>query len=103
MLQTRAPGHGAASWADDLDEWNERFPGLGVSRTDLPGASAGDVLSAACPAPLLVMSTGRGTLLHRSLDGPHRWLLRHCTSPMALVPQVHRPDREAREEVNAVG
>jgi nucleotide-binding universal stress UspA family protein len=103
LLQTRAAGRGARSWVDDLDQWGARFPGLAVERTELPGASAGDVLSAVCPAPLLVMSTGHGTLLHRSLDGPHRWLLRHCTSPIALVPQVHRPDREPREEVAAVG
>jgi nucleotide-binding universal stress UspA family protein len=89
VLQTRAPGHGA-SWADDPDQWRERHPDLEVTRTELPGASAGDVVSATCPTPLLVMSTGHGTLLHRSLDGPHRWLLRHCTSPMALVPEVHR-------------
>ena len=94
VLQTRAPGRGTASWADDPDQWRERYPGLEVERIDLPGASAGDVLSAASPTPLLVMSTGHGTLLHRSLDGPHRWLLRHCTSPMALVPETRRADRE---------
>jgi nucleotide-binding universal stress UspA family protein len=103
VLQTRVPGRGAASWADDPDQWRERFPALEADFTSMPGASAGDVLSAACPAPLLVMSTGHGTLLHRSLDGPHRWLLRHCTSPMALVPQVHRSDRLPREETVAVG
>jgi nucleotide-binding universal stress UspA family protein len=103
VLQTRAAGRGAASWVDDADQWRERFPDVEVERTDLPGASAGDVLSAACPAPLLVMSTGHGTLLHRSLDGPHRWLLRHCTSPIALVPEVHRADREPREEILALG
>jgi nucleotide-binding universal stress UspA family protein len=103
VLQTRPSGRGASSWADDPDQWRERFPDLEVAATSLPGASAGDVLSAACPAPLLVMSTGHGTLLHRSLDAPHRWLLRHCTSPMALVPQVHRTDRLPREEIVAVG
>jgi nucleotide-binding universal stress UspA family protein len=89
VLQTRAAGRGT-SWADDLDQWQERYPDLEVTRTELPGASASDVVSATCPTPLLVMSTGHGTMLHRSLDGPHRWLLRHCTSPMALVPEVHR-------------
>jgi len=103
VLQTRAPGHGAGSWADDLDQWRERHPDLEVSRTDLPEASAGDVVSATCPTPLLVMSTGHGTRMHRSLDAPHRWLLRHCTSPMALVPEVHRAHQPAREEVAARG
>lgn len=103
VLQTRQPGRGASSWADDPDQWRERFPQLEVGSTSLPGASAGDVLSAACPAPLLVMSTGHGALLRRSLDAPHRWLLRHCTSPMALVPQVHRADQLPREEIVAVG
>ncbi|GAA3185785.1 universal stress protein [Blastococcus jejuensis] len=103
ILQTRAPERALASWADDLETWRERFPSLSVERSALPGASAGDVLSAACPSPLLVMSTGQGTLLHRSLDGPHRWLMRHCTSPMALIPQVHRADREPREEIVALG
>jgi nucleotide-binding universal stress UspA family protein len=102
VLQTRPAGRGSSSWADDPDQWRERFPHLELRRTPLPGASAGDVLSAACPSPLLVLSTGHGTLLHRSsLDGPHRWLLRHCTSPLALVPQVHRPDRQPREEILA--
>jgi nucleotide-binding universal stress UspA family protein len=103
VLQTRAPGRGIESWADDPEQWRERYPGLDVDRTDLPGASAGDVISAACPTPLLVLSTGHGTLLHRSLDGPHRWLLRHCTSPMALVPDTHRAEREPREDIVAVG
>ena len=103
VLQTAAGRRAAASWADDPDQWGEHFPDLEVTRTALPGASAGDVLSAACPAPLLVMSTGHGTLMHRSLDGPHRWLLRHCTSPIALVPQVERPDRQGREESLALG
>jgi hypothetical protein len=102
VLETRATGRGGPSWTADPDEWHRRYPDLEISRTPLPGASAGDVLSAACPSPLLVISTGHGTLLHRSsLDGPHRWLLRHCTSPMALVPLVHRPDRETRKEILA--
>jgi hypothetical protein len=52
------------------------------------------VLGETCPSPLMVISAGHGTLLHRSLDGTHLWLLRHCTSPMALIPAVHRSDRE---------
>jgi hypothetical protein len=50
-----------------------------------------------------VLSAGHGTLLHRDLDGPHLWLLRHCTSPMALVPPVHRPELDPREEIIALG
>jgi nucleotide-binding universal stress UspA family protein len=101
VLQTRAPERAVASWADLVDQWRERYPDLAVERTAMPNASAGDVLSAACPSPLLVMSTGQGTLLHRSLDGPHRWLMRHCTSPMALIPPVDRA--EPREETVAAG
>jgi nucleotide-binding universal stress UspA family protein len=103
VLLTAAAGRGAGTWADDPEQWRDRFPDLEVRHEPLPGASAGDVVSAACPAPLLVMSAGHGTLLHRSLDGPHRWLLRHCTSPMALVPETNRPDREPREDVVTVG
>jgi hypothetical protein len=50
-----------------------------------------------------VLSAGQGSMLHRSLDGQHRWLLRHCTSPMALVPPAHRADVEEREEIVATG
>lgn len=102
VLQTRsatAPG----GPADDLQEWAGRFPDVEVRRTELPGASASQVLGATCPTPLLVLSAGHGTLLHRSLDAPHRWLLRHCTSPMALVPPVHRPELEPNEEIIAIG
>ena len=53
---------------------------------------------------LLSMSAGHGGLLHRPMDGLHRWLLRHCTSPMAFVPPVHRvTGKEPREEIIAVG
>jgi nucleotide-binding universal stress UspA family protein len=86
LLQTRPRGrHEVASWVDDLSEWSRREPDLEVSRSDLPRPSAGDLMSATCPTPLLVLSAGHQHLLHR-LDGPHRWLLRHCTCPMALVP-----------------
>jgi hypothetical protein len=50
-----------------------------------------------------VLSAGSGNLLHRTLDGTHRWLLRHCTSPMALLPPVHRPEADARQDILAVG
>jgi hypothetical protein len=104
VLQTR-PAHGAApaAWLQDPEEWERRFPGLEVRRTDLPAASASQVLGATCPSPLIVLSAGHGTLLHRTLDGPHRWLLRHCTSPMALVPPAHRAELDPREEIIAVG
>jgi nucleotide-binding universal stress UspA family protein len=103
VLQTRAVGCAGGGPAGDRHEWERRFPGLDVRRTDLPGATASQVLGATCPAALIVLSAGHGTLLHRSLDGPHRWLLRHCTSPMALVPPAHRPELDPREEIVAVG
>jgi nucleotide-binding universal stress UspA family protein len=104
VLQTRSPRRNvAASWVDDPDEWRQRYPDLRVSRSDLPEPRADQVLAATCPSPLLVISTGSGTLLHRGLDGPHRWLLHHCTSPMALVPRVHRREQEPREEIVARG
>ena len=62
------------------------------------------MLAAACPTPMLSMSAGHGGLLHRPMDALHRWLLRHCTSPMAFVPPVHRvTGTEPREEIIAVG
>ena len=79
----------------------QRFPDLDVhDGPSCPAARANQVLGAACPSPLLVISAGHGTLLHRSLDGPHRWLLRHCTSPMALVP-VGAPVRAGRRDEDA--
>ncbi|TQN37695.1 nucleotide-binding universal stress UspA family protein [Blastococcus colisei] len=104
VLQTRSPKRPAvASWVDDDEEWQRRYPELHISRSDLPAPRADQLLGATCPAPLLVISAGSGSLLHRNLDGPHRWLLRHCTSPMALVPPVHRPSEEPREEIIALG
>jgi hypothetical protein len=98
LLQTRsAQQNVAASWVDDSDAWAERFPGLRISRADLPSARGNQLLAATCPCPLMVISTGHGTLLHRSLDGPHRWLLRHCTSPMALLPSIDQDERDAAE------
>jgi nucleotide-binding universal stress UspA family protein len=89
VLQTRPSRQAvAAGWVDDPASWAERFPGLEVRHSELPAARANQVLGATCPSPLLVISAGHGTLLHRSLDGPHRWLLRHCTSPIALIPPV---------------
>jgi len=102
LLQTRSEHRNvAASWVDDLDAWAERFPALDVTRSELRSARANEVLGAASPSPLMVISVGHGSLLHRSLDGPHRWLLRHCTSPMALVPTVHRTESETAGEAPA--
>ena len=104
VLQIRRPGGaGADRWTEHESEWEDRYPGLEVRRTDLPGATAAQVLAATCPAPLIVLSAGHRTLLHRDLDGPHLWLLRHCTSPLALVPPVHRPELDPREEIIALG
>ena len=104
VLQTRPTrGPAAAAWLQDPQEWERRFPELEVRRTELPGASANQVLGVTCPSPLVVLSAGHGSLLHRGLDGPHRWLLRHCTSPIALVPPAHRADLEPHEDIVAVG
>ena len=104
VLQTRKPHAPVPDrWTEQDSEWADRFPGLEVHRTDLPGATAAQVLGATCPAPLVVLSAGYGTLLHRDLDGPHLWLLRHCTSPMALVPAAHRRELDPREEIIALG
>lgn len=104
VLQIRSPRSPATgAWTEDEAEWARRFPELDVHRSHLPRARADQVLGATCPAPLIVLSAGHGSLLHRELDGPHRWLLRHCTSPMALVPPVHRPELDPREEIIAIG
>jgi nucleotide-binding universal stress UspA family protein len=104
VLQIRRPRDPVPEgWTRDEAELERRFPGLEVRRSDLPGASAAQVLAATCPTPLIVLSAGHGTLLHRDLDGPHLWLLRHCTSPMALVPRVHRHEVDPREETVALG
>ena len=104
VLQTRkSRGQTADRWTEHGSEWAARFPGLEVHRRDLPGATPAQVLATTCPAPLVVLSAGHGTLLHRDLDGPHLWLLRHCTSPMALVPPAHRPELDPCEEIIALG
>jgi nucleotide-binding universal stress UspA family protein len=81
VIQTR-------SGADDKRD--ERFPGLDVDREELPHATGVKLLGEACPTPLLVLTARQGGLRHRGLSGAHRWLLRHCTSPMALVPPADR-------------
>ena len=105
VLQTQEARSSASSggWIQDDAEWQRRYPGLEVRRSDLPRATPLQVLGSTCPAPLIALSAGHGSLLHRDLDGPHRWLLRHCPSPMALVPPVHRPELEPCEEIIAVG
>jgi nucleotide-binding universal stress UspA family protein len=65
--------------------WRETLGDLEVQRTAVPGASAVTILEEMCPTPLLVLATGHSAPFRR-LDRLHRWLLRHCTSPMALVP-----------------
>jgi nucleotide-binding universal stress UspA family protein len=104
VVQTRSPRHTETqTWADDPSEWSRREPDLVVHHTALPRASAGDLLSATSPSPLIVLSAGHGHLLHRTLDGPHRWLLRHCPSPLALIPPVQRRELDPREEATSVG
>jgi nucleotide-binding universal stress UspA family protein len=98
LLTRSAQQNVGASWLDDESAWAQRYPALQVQRSELPDARANQVLGAACPSPLLVISAGHGTLLHRSLDGPHLWLLRHCTSPIALVPSVLRAHRDGGAE-----
>jgi nucleotide-binding universal stress UspA family protein len=103
VLQTRPAGRDTAdSWVSDAGEWARRFPGLDVDLRALPSGRANQVLMAACPTPLIAISAGRGHLMNRTLDSPHRWLLRHCTSPMALIPPVHRADPDIREESAAL-
>jgi nucleotide-binding universal stress UspA family protein len=94
--------HGRRAGPPDVD-WAERLPDLDVTVQDVPGGTPRDLLKAVSPTPLVVLSAGHGSLLHRSLDGAHRYLLRHSTSPMALIPSVHRPGGESREEVVAIG
>ncbi|RFU22405.1 universal stress protein [Geodermatophilus marinus] len=81
-----------ASWTADPEAWAARHPDLTVTHEPLAHPTGGRVLAAACPTPLLVLGAGHGGLLHRAQDSLHRWLLRHCTSPMALVPP---PDRRS--------
>jgi nucleotide-binding universal stress UspA family protein len=99
VLQTRSAKHAVeGAWVDDVGEWNRRYPDLRVERREAPSAKGSDLLGATCPTPLLIMSAGHGSLLHRTLDSAHRWLMRHCTSPMALVPPANRTELQPREE-----
>ena len=102
VLHTRSDDGG--EWGADSPRWAQRWPDLRLTHTPVPGPTGGRVLAAACPTPLLAMTAGHGGLLHRPMDSLHRWLLRHCTSPMAFVPPVHRvTGKEPREEIIAVG
>jgi nucleotide-binding universal stress UspA family protein len=102
IIQTHFQRTAAGNFVTDPDRWTHRFPDLEVRTTELPRVTPGQLLGATCPTPLVVISAGHGSFLHRTLDGPHRWLLRHCTSPMALVPPVRRPELEPSPEVFAV-
>ena len=94
--------HGRRADAADVD-WAARYPDVDVTLQDVPGGAPRDLLKAVSPSPLVVLSAGHGNLLHRSLDGPHRYLLRHCTFPMTLIPPVRRPDSDQREDAVAAG
>jgi len=99
VLHTR-PGTAEAGRPEEM---GDRFPGLTVQHKDMPDAHPTDVLGEACPSPLVVLSVGRGGRLHRDLDGAHRYLLHHCTSPLALVPPARRPEAAEAQETDAVG
>ena len=99
VLQPRTPRAGAAEPVD----WQERHPDVEVAVQDVAGVDPRELLRAVCPSPIVVLGAGHGSFLHRLLDGPHRYLLRHCTSPLALIPPVHRPEDEPREEIIAIG
>jgi nucleotide-binding universal stress UspA family protein len=103
IVETTFHRTAAGNYLHDPDRWPQRFPDLDIRYSRLPRVTPGQLLSATCPTPLVVITAGHGSFLHRTLDGPHRWLLRHCTSPMALVPPVHRPELTPREEIVAVG
>ncbi|NEK57621.1 universal stress protein [Geodermatophilus sabuli] len=104
LLVVHSRPDAGSDWTADAGAWRERHPDLQLSHQTLPGVTGGRVLAAACPTPLLTLSAGHGGLLYRPLDGLHRWLLRHCTSPMAFVPPVfRRTGLEPRSEIYAVG
>ena len=94
--------HGRRAEAADVD-WAARLPDLDVTVHDAPSDAPRELLKAVSPTALVVLSAGHGSLLHRSLDGAHRYLLRHCTSPMALIPSVHRTGSGVHEEEVAAG
>ncbi len=85
-------------WTADPDGWSTRYPHVDASHAPLSGVSGRRVLAAAGPTPLLLLTAGHGGLLHRPLDGLHRWLLRHGTSPVELVPPAREPARRPAAE-----
>ena len=85
-------------WTADPHEWVARYPDVDASHAPLHGVTGSRLLRCAGPTPLLLLTAGRGGLLHRPLDGLHRWLLRHCTSPVEFVPTARRlAGRQAAE------
>lgn len=91
-------------WTADPGAWAARYPDLDATHAPLARVTGSRLVAAACPTPLLLLTAGHGGLLHRPLDGLHRWLLRHCTSPVQMVPSPSRPTgREPHEEVVALG
>ncbi|MGY1743452.1 MULTISPECIES: universal stress protein [unclassified Blastococcus] len=94
-----------AGWTADPAAWGQRHPGVDASHVPLPGATGSRVIMAACPTPLLLLTAGHGGLLHRPLDSLHRWLLRHCTSPMELLPAPSRVAgaQERHDDTSALG
>ena len=103
VVRNRTAETGGQGGTGSPADWSARYPEVDIRTTDLPGASPRQLLGAACPSPLIVTTAGHGGMLHRPMDGAHRYLLRHCTSPMILVPPVHRPQNEPREEIIALG
>ncbi len=79
-----------SGWSADPGGWVDRHPDVDASHAPLTGISGSRLVAVSCPTPMLLLTAGHGGLLHRPLDGLHRWLLRHCTSPMQLVPPASR-------------
>jgi nucleotide-binding universal stress UspA family protein len=95
-------GGARPGWTADPGGWVERHPDVDASHAPLPGVNGSRLIAAACPTPLLLLTAGHGGLLRRPVDGLHRWLLRHCTSPMQLVPPA-RERGTAVQDAGAVG
>jgi nucleotide-binding universal stress UspA family protein len=98
LVQTGTARRGTPPGQEDpVAHWQRRLEGVAITMVALPGATPSQLLSVAASAPLIVLSVGRDSGLHRSPDSAHRWLLRHSASPMALVPAVqgrHRGDAQ---------
>jgi hypothetical protein len=97
-------GEGRPGWTADPAAWAERHPDVDTTHAPLPGITGNKLVLAACPTPLLVLTAGHHGLLHRPLDGLHRWLMRHCPSPRLLLPPADRVAvPEPRSESAAAG